>query len=154
MYNLRVLLIIFFSACFTALSAQEVLYSPYENFDFRSGDFSVIGKVGGKTYVYRSSSEGFFLDAFDDKMERQATVLLDFFPKKIYETRFIAYPDQIVVLYQSVQSNVVIQHAAVLDAAGRLKQNPIKLDEAKAGFFGPNKNYFSSAVSEDKKQIS
>ena len=153
MYNLRVLLIIFFSACFTALSAQEVLYSPYENFDFRSGDFSVIGKVGGKTYVYRSSSEGFFLDAFDDKMERQATVLLDFFPKKIYETRFIAYPDQIVVLYQSVQSNVVIQHAAVLDAAGRLKQNPIKLDEAKAGFFGPNKNYFSSAVSEDKKQI-
>lgn len=137
----------------TTLNAQEVIYSPYEKFDLRSGDFSVIGKVGSYTYTYRATNDGFFLDAYTDSMEKMATVVLDFFPKKIYETRFINYPDKILALYQAVESNRVVQYAALMDATGRLLKNPIKISEAKTSIFGPTKQYFSSAVSDDKKQI-
>ena len=130
--------------------AQDIIYSGYEKYDLRSGDFSVIGKVGGKLYTYRSSTEGFFLDMWDDQMVRQSTVILDFFPTKIYETRFIAYPDKIIALYQSLERGKVVQHAAQLDAASRLIGEPLRLDSAKTGFFGSNRDYFSSVVSEDK----
>lgn len=133
--------------------AQEVIYSAYEKFDLRSGDFSVVGKANGKLYTYHGSSEGFFLDAYNDSMEKMATVVLDFFPKKIYETHFVCYNDKIIILYQSVESNRVIQYAALLDGDGRLKKGPLKLDEAKTGIFGPSKEYFSSAISENKQSI-
>ena len=133
--------------------AQEVIYSAYEKFDLRSGDFSVVGKSNGKLYTYRGSSDGFFLDAYNDSMEKMATIVLDFFPKKIYETRFVAYNDKIIVLYQSIESNRVIQYAALLDGDGRLQKGPLKLDEAKTGIFGPSREYFSSVISENKQNI-
>ena len=132
---------------------QEVAYTPYEKFDVRRDDFSVVGKAGDRIYAYISSQEGYALHAYNDKMDKLATVMLDFFPSKIYETRFITYPDKILVLYQSVVGNKVVQHAALLDDMGRLTKGPIQLAETKTGLLGPIKDYFSSAVSEDKKTI-
>jgi hypothetical protein len=145
--------LIFLSLLGYCSQAQEVLYSPYEKFDLKSGDFSVVGYTGGRYYTYRSSEDGYFLDAYNDSMVKEATILIDFFPSKIYQTKFIAYPDKIIVLYQAIESNKVIQYAALLDAAGRLKSRPIQLDNVKTGILGPTKTYFSSSVSEDKKTI-
>lgn len=154
MNKLRILALLLCTMLFSeTINAQNVVYSGYEKFDFRSGDFSVIGMVNGRLYAYRGSAEGFFLDAYNDSMQRVATVVLDFFPSKIYQTRFIAYSNQIIALYQSVEGNRVIQYAALLDESGRLKKGPLQLDEVKTGIFGPNKTYFSSAVSDDKKSI-
>ncbi len=133
--------------------AQSILYTPYEKFDIRGGDYSVVGKVGGLIYTYRASGGEHFLDAWNDSMERRATVILDFFPEKIYATRFIAYADKMIVLFQSNEHGKIIQQAAILDAAGRLQGRVVKIDEAKTGFFGPSGDYFSIAVSEDKRQI-
>lgn len=133
--------------------AQQITYSEYQKFDARAGDYSVVGKSGGRLYTYRSGSDGFFLDAWDDSMNRTAIVMLDFFPRRIYETKFIAYPDKIIVLYQSVEGGYVSQHAALLDGAGRLQGRPINIDSVKTGFFGPSRDYFASAVSDDKKKI-
>src|SRR5690606_11605171 len=95
----------------------------------------------------------FFLDAYNDSMIKTATVILDFFPEKIYETKFINYTDKLIVLYQAVVRNKVIQYAALLDSRGKLLKDPVKLTEEKVGIFGPNGNYFSSAISDDKSQI-
>ena len=133
--------------------AQQVIYTPYEKFDIRSGDFSVVGRIGERIYTYRSSSEGYFLDAYNDSMEKSATVMLDFFPPKIYETRFVTYTDKIIVLFQAVETGKVTQYAALLDATGRLLRGPIQLTSAKTGIFGPSRDHFSSAVSDDKKEI-
>ncbi len=133
--------------------SQEVLYSSYEKFDLQSGDFSIIGKVGSRLYTYRTSSDGFYLDAWNDSMSRLATIMLDFFPKRIYETRFIAYASQMIVLYQSIEGTKVTQYAALLDETGRLVKGPLTLTSARTGIFGPNRDYFSSAVSDDKKWI-
>ncbi len=132
---------------------QEVIYSGYEKFDLQGGDFSVVGKVGDRIFTYRAGSDGFFLDAYNDSMRKVATVILDFFPKKIYETKFVTYPNKIVVIYQAVENSKVIEYAALLDEKGRLVKRPVQIAETKTGFFGPNKDYFSSAVSDDKKTI-
>src|SRR4051812_775770 len=85
--------------------SQDVTYSPYDKFDFRNDDYSVVGMVGQSLFTFRNTAEGAMLEAFDDSMNKKATVMLDFFPPKIYETRFIAYPDKIIVLYQALEGN-------------------------------------------------
>lgn len=154
MKSIRSFVVLLLCTCLAMnAAAQDVLYSPYEKYDLRSGDFSVVGLVGDRLYTYRSGSDGFFLDAYNDSMGKMATVVLDFFPSRIYETRFITYPDKMIVLYQAVSSGKVTQYAAVLDAMGRLLKKPTEIGSAKTGFFGPNKDYFSSVVSDDRKTI-
>lgn len=136
------------------LNAQEILYSAYEDYDFQTGSYSVVGKVQGRVYVYRGSpAHGYFLDAYNDDMSRAATVVLDFFPEKTYDTKFIAYEDKIIVLYQSVEGSKVTQNAALLDGKGRLIKGPTVLDSEKTGLFGTGRGGFSYAVSENKQHI-
>lgn len=141
------------SCLFCSAKAQQVIYSAYQKHDVRGNDFTVVGKVGNKIWAYRSNNEGFYLDAYSDSMKKTATVVLDFFPDKIYETRFIAYPDKMIVLYQGNESNTITQYAAMLDKDGRLIKRPMKLESAKTGFFGGNKQYFSSVSSNNKQYI-
>ena len=133
--------------------AQSVTYSQYEKFDFRDGEYQVVGMVGGKLFNYKSNGSEHMLEAFNDSMVNEALVILDFFPQKIYEVKFIPYPDKIIVLYQALESNKVVQYAAMLDEKGRLKNKPMELGNVKTGFLGATKTYFSYAVSENKKQI-
>ena len=133
--------------------AQEILYSKYDKFDFRSGEFSVVGKVGGKLYVYRGSSEGYYLDAYDAKMQRTATVILDFLPRRCFGTKFITYPGRIIVLYQVTESSKVMQYGAVLDETGRLVTKPKQIDEVKASFLGGRSGLYNYAISQNKQQI-
>jgi hypothetical protein len=135
------------------VSAQDVLYSQYDKFDFHGDEYAVVGMTGDYLYTYHNTSEGAMLDAYDDSMNKKATVLLDFFPQKIYQTRFIAYPDKIIILYQALESNKVVQYAALLDEKGRLKGRPIELGYVKTGIFGATRVYFSSAISDNKKNI-
>lgn len=154
MNYIRPALLLLMAICIgKAAIAQEVTYSQYDKFDFRNGDYAVVGMIGDRLYNYRNTSDGAMLDAYDDSMNKIATVLLDFFPQKIYQTRFIAYTDKIIILYQSLEGNKVVQYAALLDEKGRLKNKPIELGEAKTGILGATKTYFSSAVSENKKSI-
>lgn len=149
-YVLSVLLCL---SCALSAPAQEVLYSQYDKFDSYTGDYAVVGVVGGVTYTYRYNEENAMLDAYDDSMNKTATIMLDFMPPKIYQIRFIAYPDRIVVLYQALEGNKVILYAALLDARARLRKRPVELASAKTGLLGATKSYFFSAVSDDKKQI-
>jgi hypothetical protein len=133
--------------------AQDVQYTEYEKFDYRSDEYGIVGMVGDRYYTYLSQGGIAKLVAYDESMNKKATVLLDFFPAKIYETRFIAYPDKMIVLYQALESNKVVQYAALLDDKGLLKGKPIELGSVKTGIFGATRAYFRNAVSEDKKTI-
>ena len=133
--------------------AQDVTYSAYDKFDYRSDDYAVVGMTGGLLYTYRNTTDGALLDAYDDSMNKLATVLLDFFPQRIYQTRFVSYPDKIIVLYQALESNKVVQYLALLDEKGLLKNKPVEVGSIKTGIFGATKTYFLSTVSDDKKTI-
>jgi hypothetical protein len=140
--------------CFSNPSgAQDIFYSKEQKFSFQNSDFSVIGWSGDRLYTYRASKEGYYLDAYNDSMRMMATIALDFFPQKIYETKFVNYDDQILVFYQAIQRSYVIQYMAKLDAKARLMQKPVALDSVKMAWFGSDKKYYSYAVSSDKSKI-
>jgi hypothetical protein len=140
--------------CFPVfVHAQEVIYSQYDKFDYRNDGYSIVGMTGGNLYTYVKNGNQTMLESYDDSMNKMATVILDFFPDKIYQIRFIAYPDKMIALYQALESNKVVQYAALLDATGRLKGKPIELCHTKTGIFGATRTYYSSAISENKKMI-
>lgn len=135
------------------VQAQDIFYSKEQKFTFQNGDFSVVGWSGDRLYTYRASKEGFYLDAYNDSMRLMATIALDFFPQKIYEARFFAMQDRIIVLYQAAQNNMVIQYAAMLDNKARMMQKPLPLDSVKMGWFSSQRQYYSSVISGDKSKI-
>lgn len=154
MNHVRLILVGWLVVCLPmAVFSQEIHYSDYQPFEYRSGDFSVVGKVGERLYTYRGTPDGFVLDVYNDSMKLQATVILDFFPDKVYETRFITTATNIIILYQSIETNKVVQYAALLDNMGRLQKQPIQLDETKVGILGATKQYYLSAVSDNKSYI-
>ena len=146
------LVIAFLLFVFIAIG-QDVIYSQYDKFDYHNGEYQVLGMTGDYLYNYRSTSNGAMLEAFDDSMNKVAAINLDFFPTKIYQARFISYKNKIITLYQGLESNKVVQYAALLDEKARLQKKPIELGSYKTGIFGATKSYFYSAVSEDKKTI-
>lgn len=132
---------------------QEVIYSQYEKFDIRNGDYSVAGKVGDLLYVYRGGSDGYYLDAYNNNMERVATVVLDFIQGRVYETKFYTYADHMILLYQVLDGARLTQYAVLLDEKARLVKRPIALDNTKIGLFGGSKKTFNYAISDDKKKL-
>lgn len=133
--------------------AQEVIYSPYQNFDHRKGDFEVAGRIGDRIYTYRYTGTAYFLDVWDDSMNLKATVVLDFFPDKVSRARFVTYPDHMVVLYQTTERSRSVLYAATLDQQGLLQGRPVQLDEIKTGIFGGGGEQFDYTVSEGKNYI-
>lgn len=153
LYRIPALIVFAVLCSLSSLTAQQILYSPYEKFDFRTGEFTVAGKVGNLLYVYRGSAEGYYLDAYNDAMQKQATVILDFLPRRSFGTRFITYSDKIIVLYQVTESNQVVQYASLLDAKGRLLKDPMVIDEVKSSFLGGRSGLYNCAISHNKRQI-
>lgn len=133
--------------------AQEVFLSKEQKFTFKDGDYSVLGWCGQRLYTYRASKEGYYLDGFNDSMRLMATVALDFFPKKIYETRFIVSGDKILVLFQAIQSNVLVQYAALLDDRAMLLQKPIAIDSVKTAWMASDRKYFDYVISADRSRV-
>lgn len=153
LYRIPALILLATVFTISSVYAQQISYSPYEKFDFRSGEFTVAGKVGDLLFVYRGSAEGYYLDAFNDAMQKQATVILDFLPRRSFGTKFITYNDKIIVLHQVTESGRVVQYATLLDARGRIQKGPLVIDEAKSSFLGGRSGLYNYAVSYNKRQI-
>lgn len=129
------------------------MYSKYESFDYRTGEFSVVGKVGDRLYVYRGSAEGYYLDAYDNKMKRLATVVLDFLPKRVFGTKFITYKDKMIVVYQVSEGSSVLVFATILDDKGRMQREPIRVDDVAYEFLGGRSGLYNYAISDNKQVI-
>lgn len=151
----RILIVLFFFvAAISDSSAQRVLYSDYSDYDLRNGTVAVIGKLNGTLFTFRSMGKEHFLDTYNDSMDHIATIVLDFFPEKATNIRFVNYGSRMLVLYQHQSGTRITQYAAVLNDKGILQKNPLKVDENKGGFFGSSESeYFLSAVSENKEQL-
>jgi hypothetical protein len=150
--SLYIALFVFFAPL---VQAQKVVYTDYAPYDVRTSNLSIVGKVNGVLYTFRSYGKEYFLDAYNDEMGKTATIVLDFFPEKIYNVRFIPFEDKMLVLYQSQEGTRIIQYAAMLNDKGMLQKTPLKIDEKRTSFFGVagDKEFFSSAVSENRNHI-
>lgn len=134
--------------------AQKIMYTDYAPYDVRNSNLSIVGKINGILYTFRSYGKEYFLDAYNENMDKTATVVLDFFPEKIYNVRFIPFADKMMVLYQSQEGTRITQYAAMLNDKGLLQKNPLKVEEKRTSFFGTNdKEFFASAVSDNREHI-
>lgn len=149
----RLLFIAAFTIAISHSFAQEVTYSRYDKFDYRSDAYAVVGMCGGLTYTYVRNDDGSRLDAYNDSMNKVATVILDFFPSRIYQVKFITYPDRMILLYQALEGNKVVQYAALLDESGLLHGKPVEIGSIRTGIFGATRTYFSSSYSDNKQRI-
>ena len=134
--------------------AQKIMYTDYAPYDVRNSNLSIVGKINGTLYTFRSYGKEYFLDAYNENMDKTATVVLDFFPEKIYNVRFIPFANKMMVLYQSQEGTRITQYAAMLNDKGLLQKNPLKVEEKRTSFFGTNdKEFFASAVSDNREHI-
>lgn len=149
-YCFNLLLFIF---CFHTPYAQEVFIgkeSPYSSY---SGNFEIVGKLQDRIFVYHSTNSEHLLDAYDEKMNLKATIVLDFFPKEVKQTKFLAINDGILVFFSTIEKGKAILYGAVLNEKGLLKGKIITLNEEKTSFWGNKNDYFQILISEDKSQI-
>jgi hypothetical protein len=151
----RLFTLLLFSLVFTSSAlAQRVVYSEYAPYDIRNSSLSIVGKVAGVLYTFRSYGNEYYLDAYNDAMEKTATIVLDFFPSQIYNVRFVSFADKMLVLYQSQEGTRITQYAAMLNEKGMLQKTPLKIDTKRTSFFGTsNKEFFASAVSDNREHI-
>jgi hypothetical protein len=154
MKTILVALFLTFSFWPQNLLAQKIIFTEYAPYDVRNSNLSIVGKINGTLYTFRSYGKECFLDAYNDNMDKTATVILDFFPEKIYNVRFILFADKMMVLYQSQEGTRITQYAALLNDKGLLQKNPLKVEEKRTSFFGTNNNdFFASAVSDNRQHI-
>ncbi len=141
-----------FAPCET--QAQKVFYSRAVSFNFQNNEMNVVGKVNGTLFTFRSYGKEYFLEAYDEVMNKTATIVLDFFPEKIYKVRFVPFPNQMLVLYQEQYGTRITQYAAMLNDKGLLQGRVLKIDSRRSSFFGTgDKEFFESAVSDNKNEL-
>jgi hypothetical protein len=154
MKTILVALFLTFSFWPQNLLAQKIIFTEYAPYDVRNSNLSIVGKINGTLYTFRSYGKECFLDAYNDNMDKTATVILDFFPEKIYNVRFVLFSDKMMVLYQSQEGTRITQYAALLNDKGMLQKSPLKVEEKRTSFFGTNdKEFFASAVSDNREHI-
>ena len=135
-------------------TAQQVTYSPYNDFTLSGGATGVVGKIGGKIFTFRYDGSGAFLDAWDEAMQPVATVILDFIPAKAQSIRMFAVADSMVAVYEYAEGRDLYVYAALLDAEGRLLKRPFKLDQLRTGLLGTSeKDHFEVAASDDRRHF-
>ena len=137
-----------------AADAQQVTYSPYNDFTLSGGATGVVGKIGGKIFTFRYDGGGAFLDAWDEAMQPVATVILDFIPPKAQSIRMFAVADSMVAVYEYSVGRDLFLYAALLDAEGRLLKRPFKLDQLRTGLLGTSdKDRFEVVASDDRRHF-
>lgn len=136
-----------------ALSAQTLFIGPEQSFNFRTGEFDLLGRVGNNIYTYTADNKGYFLNAYNDSMRLLSIVALDFFPKKTSGTDFVVSGDHILAFYQAEERSNIIQYAAVLDQNARLVQKPKAIDSIKKAWIGSSGNTILIEASHDKDKI-
>ncbi len=146
----RLFFLLFFAVAGPS-TAQEILYSAEEGFEMRTDDFAVVGRCAGKLYAYHRRGPEHRLLAYDDSLQKLATVVLDFLPERAASVRFVATASRMVVLYTESAGRDVVQYAASLDGDARLLAGPGAVDTVRPAFF--NGRGFATAVSEGRHRI-
>ena len=135
-----------------ALLAQQITYSEPDKDDFRSYNFEILGKVGGKILVYKNYREDHSISVFDQDMKLLGKQKLNM-PERLMQTDFLVYANHFYLIYQFQRKGIVYCMAVKLDSDGNLLSEPIQLDSTQDASYTSTNRLYSLVVSEDKKKI-
>jgi hypothetical protein len=137
-----------------SLSAQDLFFAKEQKIDVQNTSFESIGWCGDRLYTYRGNAkDGYFLDAYNDSMRLLATIALDFLPKKIAGSNFYVANNHIIMLYQAVQRDQMIQYAVRLNEKGLIQGKPKVLDSVRTAWLSKDRQYFDNVASFDHTRL-
>lgn len=133
--------------------AQLVCFSDAEKFDKTFNSYLLIGKFNKQTYTVTCYNKEYMLHIYNDKLEVQKNILLDFLPSKCDLVEAFIYSNNcIVFLYKYVDKGTGYAEFASLNLDGLLKRQSIVF-EKKTSLFKGDVGEFKWAISEDKSQF-
>lgn len=133
-------------------TAQDIVYSDYNNEDDRDINFEILGKQGKNYVVYKRVRWKHLLAFYDENMKMVKSMRMAFIPEKSYSLNFITYPDYFYVVYQYQKNNIVYAKMARLDNSGNILNQPVVLDTTKV-LLKQERDLYTTTFSENKKHI-
>lgn len=148
---LVVLLALFLSIPF-CITAQKISFSDPDRENISDISFEIIGKLNNKILIYKNIRSNHRIYVYDQEMNKEKVVDLDFIPSRTYNIDFVVYADYFYMVYQ-YQKNSIIHCMAVKMNAGVERMNePAEIDSTRIPVMTDNKIY-SMMSSEDKQRI-
>ena len=134
------------------LNAQQIQYSDPLKDNSNNINFDIIGKFSKNIVVLKKNSWRYDLNVFNDSMQLQETIDLDFLPSRTLHVDYAAFPNHFFLVYHFQKKGVVYCMSAKFDGNGKRLGDPVELDTTHVKGFGDNKIY-SLIRSENKKRL-
>jgi hypothetical protein len=134
--------------------SQRVTYSqPQRNDDYRNTEVEIVGKVGDHILVYKNNRDGYFVSVFNDDMNLQANVPLQFMPDRLLNVDFVSYPDHFQMIYQYQDKAYVYCYGALMDRNANVVGSPVLIDSSRVGTARVKSKIYSVVHSDDHNRV-
>ncbi len=134
------------------LFSQRITFSEPSVHDGRDMNFDIIGKIKGNFWIYKKIKSASYITVYNNAMEIEEDIPLDFIPSKVFNVDFVTYPDSVYIFYQYHAKGKVYCMVARMDTKARKMGDPLELDNVDAGVSDETKIY-TIINSDDKKYI-
>ncbi len=134
------------------ITAQEIIYSDFNNEDNKDMSFEILGKMNGTYIIYKNIRWKHVLAIYDNEMHIKKSIRLKFVPDKTFNIDFITYPDHFYMIYQYEKNNIVYCKGVKMDTEGKKLTEPVDLDTTRINILADNKIY-NTIYSQDKQKI-
>jgi hypothetical protein len=133
--------------------AQIICFSDAEKFDKTFNSYLLIGKLNKQTYTVTCYNKEYTLHIYNDKLELQKNILLDFLPNKCELVEaFIYNNSNIVFLYKYLDKGNGYAEFASLNTDGLLQRQSVVF-EKKTSLFKGDVDEFNWAIYERSEGV-
>ena len=135
------------------LTAQSYVMSGIEKTDKDQMQYEVLGKVGGRYWIFKNNEGIATIAQYNDQMQLVQQNDLVFLPKKLNALEFVAKSNRVYAFYQFQEATTVYAMVAELDEKGQLVGTPTIIDTAEKIRPGSGTKVFNLIESEDRSKL-
>lgn len=145
--------IAFVLAGLQGVTAQSYVLSGIEKTDKDQMQYEVLGKVGGRYWIYKNSEGIATIAQYNEQMQLVQQNDLAFLPKKIAAIEFITKSNRVYAFYQFQVETTVYAMVAELDEKAQLVGTPTIVDTAEKIRPGSSVKIFNLIESQDRSKL-
>jgi hypothetical protein len=145
--------IAFILAGLQGVAAQSYVMSGIEKTDKDQMQYEVLGKVGGRYWIFKNNEGIATIAQYNDQMQLVQQNDLVFLPKKLNALEFITKSNRVFAFYQFQAETTVYAMVAELDEKGQLVGTPTIIDTAEKIRPGSGTKVFNLIESEDRSKL-
>ncbi len=135
------------------LTAQSYVMSGIEKTDKDQMQYEVLGKVGGRYWIFKNNEGIATIAQYNDQMQLVQQNDLVFLPKKLNALEFVTKSNRVYAFYQFQEATTVYAMVAELDEKGQLVGAPTIIDTAEKIRPGSGAKVFNLIESEDRSKL-